>query len=521
MKKLALLLVFCFAIMLFGCGEKNNEEDLSKDEIVLTEEEENPEKGGFVTIYSFKPDSLCPLVSTNKANIQMLNIVYDGLFSVDKNMNINPQLANSWTSFDNNKRFVVDLNQNVLFHNGEEFTAKDVLYSVKVIKENPQSAYAYNLQWVTEVKELGKYQVEFNLIKPLSRFPALLDFPVIKSQDTPLDAENYVPVGTGGFIFENRNEGNLYHLVKNDKWWGGEVYLDSVKVKLLPDKDSAMYAFSLGEISLCPAEKEDWGKFMDAKTSDYMTYSYGNYNFLGYNHENPALSCPEVREAIASVLDRDLMMKNVFMDFCEAAFSPVKSNWLTTSGVDSKKKDWNKARDTLEESKWKLGNSVYSNKEKELSLKFEILINEESYIKEQFAKKIAEDLTSFGIYSEVKKVPYDEYVESINSGNFEMFMGSVNISPELDYSFMFADGNIFKINDEDLYNAQYNLQLSADPEDYNMKFETFCKLLEKKNAFYGLGFEEEILLYNKDIKGKLMPTKMDVYHNVEKTYLKK
>ena len=92
-------------------------------------------------------------------------------------------------------------------------------------------------------------------------------------------------MGTGGFIFENRNEGNLYHLIKNDKWWGGEVYLDSVKVKLLPDKDSAMYAFSLGEISLCPAEKDDWGKFMDAKTSDYMPYSYGNYNFLGYNYE--------------------------------------------------------------------------------------------------------------------------------------------------------------------------------------------------------------------------------------------
>ncbi len=521
MKKLALLLIFCLTVTLFGCGDKKSEDDLNIDETVITEDDERHEKGGFITIYSFKPDSLCPLASTNKANIRMLNIVYDGLFSVDKNMNINPSLASGWTSYDGNKRYVVELKKNVLFHSGEEFSAKDVVYSVNTIRENPQSTFYYNIEKIKEVKEISKYQVEFVLQKPLSRFPALLEFPIIKHQDVPVDTENFTPDGTGGFVFENRNEGNIYRLARNEKWWGGEVYLDYIKVKLLPDKDSAMYAFSLGELSLCPAEKEDWGKFVDANRADFMSYAYGNFDFLGYNNKNSALSSGEVRDAISFVLDREVILKSSVMDFGTPSSMPFKDSWVMTAKREEEKKDLNKAREFLEKNGWKSDGTVYRNKEKNLKLSFEILVNEESYQKEQFAKKIAEDLTAFGMNIKVKKVPYETYIKNIEDGVFDMFIGSVDVSPELDYSFMFASGNMLKIDDEELYNAQLNLQLSPDEEDYNIKFEELEKILNEKKPFYGIGFEDLVLLYSKNIGGKLYPTKTDIYHNIEKLYIKK
>lgn len=526
LKIISLLVSLSLFALICGCGKSDKSDKADKPaekSIADTDEGDNkkPEKGGCITIYSYKPDTLCPLISQNKANIRMLNIVYDSLFSVDENMNINPVLAQSFESSDNNQKYTVRLKKNVFFHDGTALTADDVVFSVDTIKAHSESAYSYNVSHIKSVNASDNYTLVFTLDKPLSRFAALLEFPIIKKQSEPIDPLSFEPVGTGGFIFENLNEGNLFHLVRNDNWWGGEVWLDSVRVKLLPDKDTAMYAFSLGDLSICPAENDDWGRFVNAQSSSYMKYSQGAYHFLAFNSSNKLLALPEVRQAVSDALNREEILKSGVMDFGTPADIPVKEKWgFTEKGFDNKSNP-NHARQVLEENEWTLKNGIYqkSINRKQQALKFEILINEESYKKEQLANVIEEELKEVGISVKLKKVSYEKYTELINSKNYDMFIGSTELTQELDFTNIFDKGNMLAFDEEAINKANDTLQLASDAEEYKQAMNEMRSTVNEINPFYGIGFEDLILLYKNNVKGNLSPTRNDIYNGIESVYL--
>ena len=518
---LAVIMIFLLILSFSGCGEQKDGNVNNVTEV--KEPDGNPQKGGSISIYSYKPDTLCPLLSNNNANIRMLGIVYDGLFNVDSNMSVSPCLASSWESYDNNTRYVVELKKNVLFHDGSIFNADDVVFSVNTALSNVNSPYYNNVSVIKEVKALGENKVEFILLKPLAKFVNLLDFPIIKNQTQPIDKENFAPVGTGGFIFENRNEGNLFHLVRNNDWWGGEVYLDSVTVRLLPDKDTAVYAFSSGEISICPAENDEWGKYVDAETSSYKQYMTERYNFIGLNHKNMLLTRNEVRSALLHIIDREEVLKSGVPGFSESSNAPFRNNWIYhTIEKSEKEKNLNKAREILEGSGWILQNGTYkkSDRSRSYTLKFDILVNEESYKKEQFAKKVAEELSDFGIPATITKLPYEKYTDAINRGKYDMFIGSVNLSKETDYEFWFKEGNMFSLEDKDLLASVQAMQLAKDEEDFGLKTADFIKMFNEKVPFIGIGFENSVLLYKSDIKGDVVPISNNIYNGIEKLYIK-
>lgn len=520
---LAIFMIIVLLLSFSGCKEDKKEQNLNNTVVNIPEPEENPEKGGIISIYSYKPDTLCPLLSINNANIRMLSIVFDGLFTIDENLNVIPCLAESYTASSNNMKYTVDLKQDVKFHDGSSLTAQDVIFSVETAKAAPESLYYHNVSVIDSVKAINSNKVEFTLIKPLSKFANLLDFPIIKKQSEPVDKETFLPIGTGGFVFENRNEGNLLHLVRNENWWGGEVYPDSVKVRLLPDKDTALYAFSSGTISLCPAENDEWGKFVDTQKTEYKEYMTEYYNFIGLNNESGFFADESIRKALSYIIDREEVLKSGAPGFSESSNAPVRKNWITAQEKSETEHNINKARKILEEAGWKLSGGVYkrSSGHDSLTLKLNILVNEESYKKEQFAKKAAEELSNFGIPATVKKVPYEQYVEAINSKSYEMFIGSMNLSKELDFEFMFAEGNMFGISDEELLASVKNMQLAPDEEDYGLKTAEFIKLFNEKVPFIGIGFENSVILYKSDIMGAITPVSNNIYNGIEKMYIKK
>ena len=273
---------------------------------------------------------------------------------------------------------------------------------------------------------------------------------------------------------------------------------------------------------MCPAENEDWGKFVDAQTSEYLKYGQGSFDFLGFNHQNGILSQKEIREVIFSVLDRGTILNAGVIGFGEPANIPAKKDWGMLEKSEILKKDINKARNILEDNLWSIKDGVYrkSQNKKNLSLKFDILINEESNKKARYATEIANALIDFGILINIVKVPFEQYTEMVNRKKYDMFIGSIDLSNELDFSHFFGEGNMFGLDDEDLFFAQYNLQRAEDIEDYKLKFSEFEKVFNEKLPFYGIGFSDLILLYNKNIKGELSPTKTDIYNGIESVYLK-
>ncbi len=510
MKKiLALLMAALLAVSLCSCKESNNEKAEGRGKTVDATE---------ISIYSYKPDTLCPIFSKNEANVQMLGIVYEGLVSLSDSLYPDPQLAESWSVSEDGMRWTVSLRQNVVWHDGSGFSADDVIYTVNQIKANSDSPYFYNVSYIKNVTAKGDSALEFELEKPWANFVNLLYFPVIKKVQGGISADDFRPVGTGPYMLEDRNEGNVFYLVRNDQWWGEPPETKSITINLLPDNDTALYAFSSGSIDMTTAEDMNWGRFVDPVSSSYMSMPTPIFHFIGINHTNEVLSCPEVRRSISFAINRDEIIEEVMTGYATAAIMPIHPKWFVCGEKTFEtNQNNNAAKKEMQENGWELQSGLYRKtlEEKTLSADFTILYNEENERREGIAPLIEKALEEQGISVSLEKVSFEEYQERIAEGDFDAFLGSYIVSPDMDFSVIIAEDNVFSFEDDEMKNAVRSIgtkySISGIEEGYGAVIDKFQSTM----PVVGLFFEDKVMVYNNRIKGEITPSYFDIYRGIE------
>ncbi len=505
---LSVILIMSFATAMFGCGRTQT----------TIKNENKTEKGDTLSIFSYKPDTFCPIASNNEANLRMLGIIYDGLILLGDNYIPQPAIAESWSSAAGNTEWNIELRKNAVWHNGGDCTADDVVYTVNQIKKLESSAYSHNVSCISEVIKTGDKSVKFVLSKPLANFVNLLYFPIIKSGAEEIDTVNFKPNGTGAYRFEDGSEGNIYYLVKNENWWGGKAKADKIEIRMLPGGDTALYAFGSGTVDMTPAYNMDWGKFVDPQAAEYTHIPTPIYTFLGINHKNPQLAMSEVRRAVSLVIDRNEMIDEARMGYGIPTNSPVRPEWYVHGNQESDHKpNIAMAKSLLEENDWELKDNVYKKVEDgvEYTASFGILINEDNTVRENTARILSRNLEEFGIRASVVRVSFDEYTKRISEGNYDAFVGSMMLSPELDYSGLLGEGNIFAFEDEEMQFVMSQMQSRQTEPEIKAAYAEFINLFEQTNPIIGLFFENSVMLYSKQILGEVSPSYFDVYRGIE------
>lgn len=503
---LAVALALTLCIGASGCGENSL---LGKDEAEYSSE---------ISIFSYKPDTLCPILSMNKANLDMLGIIYDGLVTLNTRHLPNPCLAESWSSGAENTQWSINLRKGVKWHDGTNFVPEDVVYTVNQIKKAENTPYAYNVSVIDTVEKTGDNSLKFTLLKPLANFVNLLYFPIIKSGGGEIDKVNFSPVGTGAYKFGEQNQGNTYYLTKNPDWWGGSVGVETVCVKLLPNADTALYAFSSGNIDMTPAESMDWGKQIDVAASAYTNIETPSYSFLGINHQDPQLEMEELRRAISLVIDRKKICDDARMGYGVVANSPVRENWfICENQTFDLSPNTQAAKKLLEENGWEIKDNIYQKNKDGVVYKasFEILINDNNTIRENAAGIISKDLEAFGIKATVNRVSYEEYKKRISEGEYDTFIGSMILSPELDFNNLLGEGNMFGFEDEEFFFVMSEMQKKKGEEEVKAAYAEFINLFEQTNPIVGLYFEDSVMIYSKRFSDELKPTYYKIYTGID------
>lgn len=512
LKKSISFILLAAMLLLTGCEEKisNSKEPDSGFS----------EENGDIVIFSHKPDSLCPIISGNRANLCMLGIVYEGLITLDDRLVPQPCLATDWSVTADGLEWTVTLQNGVLWHNGGEFSAEDVVYTVKQLKKTEASAYAYNVSNIAEVTSASTDRVKFKLKKPCANFMSLMYFPIIKKLNVDVAAvEEFEPDGTGPYFFDKRSEGNTYYLCANANWRGGKQAANMIKVMILPDNDTALYAFSSGSIDIVEPDNMDWGRFADPQSAAYTSVPTPIFNFLGINHANKLLGHSELRTAVSYAIDREWLIDEIMMGYAEAANTPIRKSWLVygTQSYDHKQ-NTNAANEILEENGWSLANGVYRKSEDgaELSAEFTIIVNEENTVRQNIAEGLIKNLEEFGIKATVEKLPYKQYAERIENGNYDAFIGSVEFSADLDFSKLFGEGNSFNFSNDEMTLVMNETQNAQAEDELKAAYAKFINLFEQLNPVVGLFFEDDVLIYSKQIKDEdITPSYYDIYRGIE------
>jgi peptide/nickel transport system substrate-binding protein len=165
-KVLALLLVLTLAFSLVGCGN----DQASDSSAEADSNEAVKEVESIVRITQDWPTYIDPGVGSDFSDTIALVNLYDSLVFPEPDGTVSPSLATEWTSSEDGTTFTFMLRDDVTFHNGNAFTASDVVFTAeRMLTIGEGYAYLYK-SLIEEVTAVDEYTVEFKLNQPFGPF---------------------------------------------------------------------------------------------------------------------------------------------------------------------------------------------------------------------------------------------------------------------------------------------------------------------------------------------------------------
>ena len=220
-----------------------------------------------------------------------------------------PGLAESWDTPDRNN-FIFHLRKNATWHDGQPFTAKDVVHTITFLKENRgkvnDSQYAAN---VAKVEAVDDYTVKLTTTSPdPDTLSALYQVEITAKHvaDAGKQLEN-VAIGTGPFILKDFKTESGFTVARNPNYWLKDMpYLDGIAGHYISDRGTVIAGFAADNLDVMNAEdKVQFGTVQQIKPTAtyerfYGQYSYGPFFAL----DTPPFNDVRVRRAMSLTFDR-------------------------------------------------------------------------------------------------------------------------------------------------------------------------------------------------------------------------
>jgi peptide/nickel transport system substrate-binding protein len=227
-----------------------------------------------------------------------------------------PDLATSWTWYEDGTELTFRLRHGVKWHDGRPFTANDVKCTWDLmldtgpekLRANTRKSWYKNLEQVTTN---GDDEVTFRLKRPQPAFLLLIadGWSPIYPCHVPAAQMRQRPIGTGPFKFVEFKPNESLKLARNpDYWKPGQPYLDGIEFPIIKNMSTAILAFVSGKFDMiwpysltAPLLKDVQSQMPQAICE--MTPSGVNRALL-INRDKPPFDNPDLRRAMALSLDR-------------------------------------------------------------------------------------------------------------------------------------------------------------------------------------------------------------------------
>lgn len=391
-----------------------------------------PKTGGtLIVAVSEDMKGLDPHMPKAASTFLILGMLYDPLFTFDKDMNVIGNLAESWKFSDDAKALTIILRKGVKFHDGSSFTSLDVKASIeRILDEKTGASARSSLSSITSIDTPDDFTVVLSLKAPNAALPtaltalgtSILSKTWLDSGKDPAKEEN----GTGAFKLANWETDKVIHLVKNkDFWLAGKPYLDGIEFRIIPDESSIVAALRAKQVDFSVIGDPRIGLQIsnDAELQVWKSATL-NFNVLQLNADKDVFKDVRVRQAISCAIDRQEVLDTASLGdgkVTSPATAPFFAAPLDT--LFCYKKDEVKAKSLLAEA----GNPT---------VKFTAMVTTgESPVAVNQAQNIQAQLKKVGIEMEIETLELQIYVDRWLAGDFEAVIAYNGASPDADVTF--------------------------------------------------------------------------------------
>ncbi len=332
-----------------------------------------PKRGGtlVMTLHPEPPMLVSALTAALPTYVVSPKII-EGLVTYDFDFNLKPALATSWKVSADGKEIAFNLRRGVKWHDGKDFTASDVVFSVNVLKErHPRGRTTYAN--VTAIETPDSHTVVLKLSKPapyMMNALAAPETPIIPEHifgagDITTNPANNAPVGTGPFKFVKWNKGDSIIVERNPDYWDkGKPYLDRIIFRTIPDSAARAVALETGEAHLGGSNPVPLPDVERLRSQDHLGIEKRGYSYqlnvarIEFNFENQYLKHYKVRQAIAHAIDKNFIVDNIWYGLGTPATGPIHKDherYYTADGVPTYPYDPKKSERLLDEAGFKRG----------------------------------------------------------------------------------------------------------------------------------------------------------------------
>jgi peptide/nickel transport system substrate-binding protein len=263
--------------------------------------------------------TLDPQKSTQVNDITVTFNLFDNLLVRARDLTIQPGLATEYRQVDD-LTWEFDLREGVTFHNGEEFAADDVEFTIERTYSGEELlTVASNFTTVEDVVVVDPQTVQIVTKAPDPLLPARLAFyggqilPKDYFAEVGPDGFNAQPVGTGPVSFVEYVVGDRLTLARNDDYWGGPIAFETVVFRPIPETSTRIAALEAGEVDIItkvpPDQVQDVADLENARIEQVL---YNGLYVLGVNSTVPPLDNPLVKQALSLAIDREAIVEELF-----------------------------------------------------------------------------------------------------------------------------------------------------------------------------------------------------------------
>ncbi|MBK6417974.1 MAG: hypothetical protein IPF79_02110 [Ignavibacteria bacterium] len=462
-----------FILMLTSCGgdEQGGAGGAAGDAVV----------GEWVVIHELSdPEGLNPMITNDASASAVFERVYEKMLAQDfVTTDLYPVLAEARpTISDDHLTYTFKLRDGITFSDGKPLTAKDVVFSYKVVKNPLITDGAALRNYYESVKDvvspddktvvitmsqpyfLAEYFLgglwivpkhifdpkgltdrytfdEANSMDKAQANAALKDFATWYNT-AEVKRDTKLNVGSGPYIFDEWKTGESVTLRRNPKHWAAgkdkwnPAYVEKLIYKVVNDRNSAVVALKNGELDFMeyvPASK--FAEEIDTVATPFLRkYAFPTqaYSYIGFNTERAVLSDPKVRKAMAYCLDRDALIKQVVRGLAVKVNSPIyQQRPEYDASVPNIDYNPNTAKQLLAEAGWAdtdgdgVLDKVLGGRRTPLHVSF--LINAGNEMREAIAITMSEELRKIGVKMDIRKLEWSVFLENLRTRNFEMYIG--------------------------------------------------------------------------------------------------
>lgn len=275
---------------------------------------EEPKPGGTLTAaMQVDATSLDPHLSSSYSSTLVIEQVYSGLIQFDAEMNIVPDLAESWTVSDDGMVYDFKLRPGVTFHNGRALTADDVVYSLNRIKDpNGGSPRAYLLVDAAAIEAPAPDAVRITMTKPFAALLSHLEtsMAIVPKEEVEQNGDlSKVMVGTGPFKFVEFVPNTHAKLVRNEAYHeAGRPYLDALTWVPIPDDTTRTTNIKTATVDFADQIPQKDIESLQNESGVQLAHGPSTlHDYLMLNCARKPFSDVRVRQAVAMAIDRQLM----------------------------------------------------------------------------------------------------------------------------------------------------------------------------------------------------------------------